>query len=92
MSGKVEIVYFLGCPNASVVIEILRSNRIPFEMVIQNRLLDNNPKKNLSSPSILVNGVQAVGSVVSQGSSACSFGDFSPQKIMEAVRSALVRE
>lgn len=48
MKAHVEVVYFMGCPNAAAVFEVLKKHGISFGFVIQDRLPSGDPKRTLS--------------------------------------------
>lgn len=89
MSSSVEVVYFIGCPNATLVFNALKGNGIPFEVVIQDRLPKGDQKRALSSPSVLVNGVQVFGEIASNGASSCTWSAVSPEEIVQVVLNAM---
>lgn len=89
MNAHVEVVYLIGCPHAAVVFEALKGNSIPFGFVIQDRLPKGDPKHGLSSPSVLVNGIQVVGSVASDGALSYTLSSISADTVVRAVRAAV---
>lgn len=89
MKAQVEVIYFLGCPNAIKVIEAMQAGSIAFDIVIQDQLPQSDSRLSMSSPSVLVNGIQIIGR---SGSASCTFDNFSPKAVLRLVKSALAED
>ena len=73
--SKVELVFFSGCPSVSRARQaILEAGSTEFLETNMAALEATDPRRRLSSPSILVNGKLAVGS--ENGAAACSYIDW----------------
>ena len=85
--NQIEIIYFSGCPKADAVIDTLSLNGFKFVKTLQNVLAPTDPRHSYSSPSVLVEGIQVIGSSGCK-SGACSFEDLSEHLILQKVTSA----
>lgn len=74
--SKVELVFFSGCPSVPRARQaIMDAGNMEFHETNIEALDPNDPRRRLSSPSILVNGKLVVGS--QNGAAACSYIDWS---------------
>lgn len=72
----VELIYFTHCPNVERARMAIRSAGVDvFSELDQETLSGEHPYKNFSSPTILVDGVVAIGS--QDASAACSLVNWS---------------
>lgn len=79
--SKCQLIYFEGCPNAKHARAILLTAGVPFEVILQDQLNENNALKNYSSPTILKDGRLLLGQKLTSGSSACSFEKIDEDKL-----------
>lgn len=89
MHPQIEVLYFTGCPNATVVIKALEACGLPFEITIQDNLSMDNAKRGMTSPSVLVNGQQVIGSTTALNSAGCTLFNLTADFIEKTVRSAI---
>jgi hypothetical protein len=66
---KVELIYFLGCPNVDRARSAIRTVGVPFTEVDQDQLPPGHLYRRYSSPSILVDGEIVAGA---KTGAACS--------------------
>ncbi len=72
---NVELVFFSNCPSVPRARQaILDSGNLVFQETNIDALDASDPRRRLSSPSILVNGKLAIGS--ESGAAACSYIDW----------------
>jgi hypothetical protein len=86
---KVVVISFLECPNADLLVNGLKESKISFENIIQNDLPKDDLRKNLSSPSVFVNGVQIVGTKLDKNTSSCTYMNDSIEMIIDSIRKAI---
>jgi hypothetical protein len=84
-NGIVEVISFTGCPNAEVVCRALDDARISYRVVVQNDLQKDDPKRELSSPSVIVKGKLVIGSRIQGGLGGCTWGGLSAEAIVDCV-------
>ena len=53
---KIELIYFLDCPNWSKAKEILNELEMEFTEIVQDNLAQSSAYKNYASPTILIDG------------------------------------
>ncbi len=84
---KIELIYFSGCPHVEKAKDAIRAiGVIGFSEVKQDSLPSESSYRLYSSPTILVNGKIAVGSI--NGAAACSMIDWNaiPERISALLR------
>lgn len=87
--GKIELVYFDGCPNVERARQAIRdSGVIEFSEVHQNCLPKDSHYRSFSSPTILLDGNIIVGS--QSGATACSMINWN--ELTVEIRARLVRD
>lgn len=77
---KVELVYFVGCPNIELAKStILAAGFSNFSEVDLSRMSEDHPYQRYSSPTILIDGRLVAGS--ENGGAACSIIDWNRVEI-----------
>jgi hypothetical protein len=69
---RIQLIYFQGCPNYSVVKNLLSEIGAIYEEVDQNDLSDEDPLKLFSSPSILKDGKLIFGQKIDSAKGGCT--------------------
>lgn len=85
----VEVISFRGCPNADLLISGLKERKISYESIIQNDLQIDDWRKELSSPSVFVNGLQIVGTKLDKNTSSCTYITDSIETIIDSIQDAI---
>jgi hypothetical protein len=82
---KIELIYFEGCPSVLTAKNALNAAGIIYSEVIRDVLPANDPRRNYSSPTLLVDGKPVLG-CSAQGDS-CSIGQWDSEKTSEVLSS-----
>ena len=69
---RVQLIYFQGCPNYSVVKNILSDIGVKYEEIEQNGLSEQDPLKLFTSPSILKDGNLIFGQEIDSIKGGCT--------------------
>jgi hypothetical protein len=69
---RIQLIYFEGCPNYSVVKNLLSDIGVKYEEIEQNDLEETDPLKLFSSPSILKNGKLIFGQKIDSTKGGCT--------------------
>ncbi len=69
---RIQLIYFGGCPNFSVVKNLLSDIGVKYEEIEQTGLGETNPLKLFSSPSILKDGKLIFGQKIDSTKGGCT--------------------
>jgi len=69
---QIQLIYFEGCPNYSVVKNLLSDIGIKYEEIEQNGLSEQDPLKLFTSPSILKDGKLVFGQRIDSVKGGCT--------------------
>lgn len=84
--NRVKVIYFTACPNAQKAQDTLTKGKIPFDVIVQDKLEENSPYREYSSPTILDGTSLIFGQKIGANSAACSVDKFDENLILEKLR------
>ncbi len=71
---RIQLIYFQGCPNYSVIKNLLSNIGVKYEEIEQTSLEKTDPLKLFSSPSILKDGKLVFGQNIDSAKGGCTLG------------------
>ena len=69
---RIQLIYFQGCPNYSVLKNLLSDIGVKYEEIEQTGLEETDPLKLFSSPSILKDGKLIFGQKIDSAQGGCT--------------------
>ena len=81
-----KLIYFSGCPEAkNARAALLNAGVEKFEVVVQDKLNDDDPHRHYSSPSILKGNEILYGQKLKKNTSACSYQKLDSEKLRKKI-------
>ncbi|MBC76157.1 MAG: hypothetical protein CME64_09090 [Halobacteriovoraceae bacterium] len=83
---ELKLIYFSGCPEAkNARAALLNAGAEKFDVVVQDKLSDDDPYRLYSSPSILKGDEILYGQKIKKNSSACSYQKLNSEKLRKKI-------